>query len=211
MRIWLGDLKKKKWIIDLSLVFVIIVMGVFLFIELNRTFNFIRQNVNTADDIDSTALSVEEFVVSEHTNEQLNIFSGSHQNLQLMDLAGTPVSFSDYKGKAILINFWATWCPPCLEEMPLIEKYAVRHEDQLAVLAINAGERDDTVRDFVDEHGFSFDILLDPSNSAAKQFFVYGYPTTMFFDDQGYIQSTHIGELNEDLLVNYLTTIGIGE
>lgn len=211
MSIRLDSLKKKKWLIDFSLIFVIIVMGVFLVIELSRTFDFVRQSVNTGDDIDSTALPDEELLVSEQTNGQLNIFSASHQTLQLMDLDGNPVSLSDYRGKAVLINFWATWCPPCLEEMPLIEKFSVWHEDQLVVLAINAGESEDTVRDFSDEHGFSFDILLDPTKSAAKQFFVYGYPTTMFFDDQGYIQSTHIGELNEDLLVNYLTTIGIGE
>lgn len=205
-------MKKKNWLTDISLFFIIIVMGVFLFIELSRTYDFMRQRSNASQDAEPTELQSDpELSSPEPTNDVLNIFTGNHQRLQLMDLNGEPVELSDFMGKSVLINFWATWCPPCLEEMPLIETYAVRHEDELVVLAINAGENKNVVQEFAAQHGFSFNILLDPTNSAAKKFFIYGYPTTMFFDEAGYIQSTHIGELNEDLLVNYLTTIGIGE
>jgi len=197
-------------------------MGVFLVIELSRTYDFLRQRPNASQEAEPADL--EQMVTEpseieadtrllepEPINDVLNIFTGNHQSLQLSDLDGNSILLSDFSGKSVLINFWATWCPPCLEEMPLIESYAVQHEDELVVLAINAGENENVVREFAEQHGFRFNILLDPTNSAARKFFVYGYPTTMFFDEAGYIQSTHIGELNENLLVNYLTTIGIGE
>ena len=219
-------MKQKNWLKDLSLIFIIIVMGVFLFIELGRTYDFMRQRSNASQETEPTALktesenlepepgevSLETDLQSPELNDGvLNIFTGDHQRLQLSDLYGNPVELADFRGKSVLLNFWATWCPPCLEEMPLIETYAVQHQDELVVLAINAGEDERVVQEFSDQHGFSFNILLDPTNSAARNFFVYGYPTTMFFNEEGYIQSTHIGELNEDLLVNYLITIGIGE
>jgi thiol-disulfide isomerase/thioredoxin len=205
-------LNKKHWLIDLSLIFIIIVMGVFVTIELNRTFDFWRQRSNaspTEDSVESQLLST----TSDSTQDDgvVNIFRYDDPTLQLMDLDGAPILLSDFRGKPVLVNFWATWCPPCLEEMPLIDAYAIRHEKELVVLAINVGENEDVVHEFVSKYDFSFNILLDPTNSAAKKFFVYGYPTTMFFDEAGNIQSTHIGELNEDLLLNYLVKIGIGK
>jgi len=205
-------LNKKNWLIDFSLIFIIIVMGVFVVIELNRTYGFWRQrsgSIPAEEPAESQLLSNE--LTSTPDDGVVNIFAGDDPGLQLMDLDGDPILLSDFKGKPVLINFWATWCPPCLEEMPLIETYAIRHEEELVVLAINAGENENVVREFVSTHDFSFNILLDPANSAVKKFFVYGYPTTMFFDEAGNIQSTHIGELNEDLLVNYLFKIGIGK
>ena len=187
-------------------------MGVFVVIELNRTYDFWRQRSGSKpaeDPAESQLLSNE--LTSTPDDGVVNIFEGDDQGLQLMDLDGDPILLSDFKDKPVLVNFWATWCPPCLEEMPLIETYAIRHEEELVVLAINAGENENVVREFVSNHDFSFNILLDPANSAVKKFFVYGYPTTMFFDEAGNIQSTHIGELNEDLLVNYLFKIGIGK
>ncbi len=185
-------------------------MGVFLVIELSRTYDFMRQR-SSGSRVEGPLETESDLPKPTAENGVLNIFTDNFHSILLYDLDGHSIFLSDFTGKSVLINFWATWCPPCLEEMPLIETYAVRHGDELVVLAINAGENENVVQEFAAQHDFSFNILLDPTNSAAKKFFVYGYPTTMFFDEEGYIQSTHIGELNEDLLVNYLTTIGIGE
>ena len=133
------------------------------------------------------------------------------EELSWVSLEGKNLSLSDFEGTPLLVNFWATWCPPCLAEMPLIQDFADQYQDQLVVLAINAGEDEAVVRDFVMQQNLELTFLLDPTNSAAKYFRVYGFPTTLFFDGDGVLQSTHIGELNEALIQRYLLKIGIGE
>jgi thiol-disulfide isomerase/thioredoxin len=204
-------LNKKHWRIDVSLFVIIIVMGIFVVIELSRTFAFMRQQASSTPnnqvafipDTDGSN-SAPEVIVEEPIPSEENAF-------ELLDLDGKAVSIVDFKGTPILINFWATWCPPCLEEMPLIQEYADRFDEELVVLAINAGEDEAAVRDFVTSHELSLNFLLDPSNTAARQFRVYGFPTTLFFDEEGNLVSTHIGELNAGLLDRNLLKIGLGE
>lgn len=204
-------MNNKHWLIDISLVVIIIVMGVFVYLELSRTFDFMRQRsgspTTTANDtlveIDETPSSVK-VVVNESNQED-------GEALKWISLDGETLSLSDFEGMPLLVNFWATWCPPCLAEMPLIQKYADLYQDQLVVLAINAGEDEAVVRDFVSRQNLELTFLLDPTNSAAKQYRVYGFPTSLFFDEDGVLQATHIGELNEALLQKYLLKIGIGE
>lgn len=187
-------------------------MGVFVYVELNRTFNFISQRSETPEpEVAEPILPSPDQSTVTPDDDVVNIFRSEVEGLQLLDLEGDPIGLSSFKGRAVLVNFWATWCPPCLEEMPLIEAYAEKYKEELVVLAINAGEDAAVVRNFVANYDFNFNILLDPTNSAAKNYHVYGYPTTMFFDIEGNIQATHIGELNEDLLIYYLSRIDIGE
>lgn len=185
-------------------------MGVFLFIELSRTVDFARQRTGASQPSEPPSNETE-IPASGTENDVFNLFSHDKGDLRLLDLAGNPVELADFSGKAVMLNFWATWCPPCLDEMPLIDEFARKHADELAVVAINAGENQSVVREFIDQHDFIFDILLNPTNTAANRFFIYAYPTTMFFDQFGDIQSTHIGELNEALIINYLTRIGIDQ
>jgi thiol-disulfide isomerase/thioredoxin len=204
-------MNKKHWLIDISLVFIIIVMAVFVYLELSRTLNFMRQRSDspptTANDtlveIDETPSSVD-VVLNESSQKD-------KESLKWISLEGEPLSLSDFDGLPLLVNLWATWCPPCLAEMPLIQDYADQYQDQLVVLAINAGEDEAVVRDFVMQQNLKLTFVLDPTNSAAKYFRVYGFPTTLFFDEDGVLQSTHIGELNDALLQKYLLKIGIGE
>ncbi|MBW6466253.1 MAG: TlpA family protein disulfide reductase [Brevefilum sp.] len=204
-------MNKKHWLIDISLIVIIAVMGVFVYLELNRTFDFMRQRssstqsigTDTLIEVDEAASSLE--VVVNNSSQEAG------EELRWLSLEGELLSLSDFEGKPLLVNFWATWCPPCLAEMPLIQDYADQYQDQLVVLAINAGEEEAVVRDFVTRHNLELTFLLDPTNSAAKHFRVYGFPTSLFFDENGVLQSTHIGELNETLIANYLLKIGIGE
>ena len=132
-------------------------------------------------------------------------------DFKLPNLAGQTVAVSDFKGKVVMVNFWASWCAPCRDEMPLIQKFADLYEQDMVVLAVNAGEDEATVRQFIDEFGLDFAILLDPPNIVANLYRVYAYPTTMFIDRDGVWQATHIGELNDVLLTRYLTEIGLEE
>ncbi|WP_455663055.1 redoxin domain-containing protein, partial [Pradoshia sp.] len=85
----------------------------------------------------------------------------------LKDLEGQEVSLSDYKGKKVFLNFWATWCNPCKEEMPEMEKIHQKYED-VAILAINL-DTDEDIQGFMDEHGLSFKALLDVDEVVNKQ------------------------------------------
>lgn len=128
----------------------------------------------------------------------------------LANLDGERVALSDFLGIAVMVNFWATWCPPCRAEMPLIQEYAAANHGQLVVLAINAGEENNIVQHFVDGQNFEdLNFLLDPTNSVADLYRVPGLPTSLFIDAEGLLQSVHIGELDEDLLTAYLAEIGV--
>lgn len=106
----------------------------------------------------------------------------------LTDLDGQVVSLSDYKGKAIMLNFWGTFCPPCVTEMPLFQDYYEDYEEEgLVVLGVNLNEPPVTVRRFVKEYGLTFPILLD-KDVVRKQYGVRQYPTTFFIDRDGVIQ-----------------------
>jgi len=110
-----------------------------------------------------------------------------------------------------MINFWATWCQPCKAEMPIIQQFIEDYPGALTVLAVNAGEKEDVVQEFIRENDYDFIFLPDPSNSTAYIYGVSGYPTSVFIDKDGILNAMHIGELNKDLLSAYLREIGVGE
>lgn len=204
-------MRRKQWLIDLSLIIIIIVMGVFVYLELSRTFDFIRQRSRPTTAIPTATLLEADITAAPQDALFDDLTSTDRGGLELTNLAGEPIAITEFAGKPMLINFWATWCPPCLEEMPLLQAYAERHEEEMTVLAINAGENESLVRSYVAEHDLGLNILLDPTDSAIKHFRVYGFPTSLFFDKEGVLQSTHIGELNEEILEMNLMKIGIGE
>ena len=126
-------------------------------------------------------------------------------------LDGETVQLSDLQGKAVLVNFWATWCVPCRAEMPLIEQYAQQYGDQLVVLGVNYAESPRAVADFVAEVGITFPILLDRDGRTADSYFVRSYPATFFIDQQGIIRAQHLGVLTTEQMPVYLETVGVQE
>jgi thiol-disulfide isomerase/thioredoxin len=127
----------------------------------------------------------------------------------LKDLSGTEIRLGDLKGKPILINFWASWCIPCREEMPLIEKYFQKYPQELQVVAVNDGESEEVVRTFAEGLDLSFPILLDPQSDTSRRYNVLGLPTTFFIDKNGILKYQHTGILTEAQLLNYLKELGI--
>lgn len=115
----------------------------------------------------------------------------------LKTLDGRTVSLSDFRGKAVLINFWASWCMPCRVEMPAIERAYRRYRAEgFEVLAIDIEETPETVQDFVNELGLTFTVLLDEDGTVAQQYFVRGIPTSFFLDRQGYVVASHLGAMS---------------
>jgi peroxiredoxin len=106
----------------------------------------------------------------------------------LIDTDGHEVALEDYRGKVVLINFWATWCPPCIEEMPALqalkESFASR---PFEILAINMAEDKEAIARFLDRTGFSFSfpLILDPGGIVADQYQVSGLPATLLVDRAG--------------------------
>jgi len=114
------------------------------------------------------------------------------------DLAGNTVQLSDYRGQAVVLNTWATWCGPCRSEMPDLETFALKYADQgLVVLAVNVGESAEQVAGFIQQEGYTFPVLLDPTGDAVAQLYsVRGIPTTFFIDREGRIVDMKVGAMS---------------
>jgi cytochrome c biogenesis protein CcmG, thiol:disulfide interchange protein DsbE len=114
----------------------------------------------------------------------------------LEDLEGNTYSLSDLRGRPILVNFWASWCPPCRAEMPAIQRtYQAYQEDGLLVLAVNAANQDSLAEAsrFVEQHNLTFPILLDRDGSVSRLYEVRSLPTSFFFDREGKIRDVVVG------------------
>ena len=117
-------------------------------------------------------------------------------DFELTTLKGDVVSLSDYEGSPVMINFWATWCPPCREEMPDMEKFY--QETEIEILAVNLLDTERTIDDveqFVEEYGLTFPILLDESIEVAMIYGIQSIPTSYMIDSEGIIQFIVIGPL----------------
>lgn len=127
----------------------------------------------------------------------------------LTNLDGAPVALNDFAGQPVLVNFWATWCPPCRLEMPEFQRAIEAHEqDGLVILAINEYEDADTVRSFFsDEMGFTFTALLDSEGAVGKAYGATGLPASFFVAPNGTISAVHRGLMTGDQLDTYLAEI----
>lgn len=129
----------------------------------------------------------------------------------LVDIQGETVRLSSLRGKPVLVNFWATWCTPCAQEMPMIESAYQKEGSQFAVLAVNADEPDAKVRDYVNNMGLTFTILLDPGGTVQSQYRLNGYPSSFFIDGDGIIRDEYIGIMDSTQLTKGLLKVGVGE
>jgi cytochrome c biogenesis protein CcmG/thiol:disulfide interchange protein DsbE len=115
---------------------------------------------------------------------------------KLMDLQGDSVSMADLHGKVVFLNIWATWCAPCREEMPSMEKLYERLQGDkgFVMLAISQDTSSrEEVMAYVKKHGYHFDVLLDPKNAVAEAYNVSGVPETFIIDREGRIVAHHSG------------------
>ena len=127
----------------------------------------------------------------------------------LRDLEGNEVRLSDYRGRTLLLTFWATWCGPCRLEMPAFEaRYHELLDDGFTVLAIDFDEPEEDVRVFRDELGLSFPLLLDPGGSVQRLYRIRGYPSGIFVDPLGVVRIVHVGLITEGQLTDYLAELG---
>lgn len=122
----------------------------------------------------------------------------SAPNFTVQTPQGNTVRLSDYKGQPVVLNFWATWCAPCLIEMPALEQIYRKYKDQgLVVLAVNQAEPADRVSHYMYANGLSFPSVLDPDTGVARLYRVTGYPTTYLVDRQGNLRLLRRGAFSD--------------
>ncbi len=109
---------------------------------------------------------------------------------------GAPVTLADFRGKPVVINFWATWCVPCMQEHPTMAEASQRLRDQVQFLGVVFDDKEENVRAFLEQNGSPYPALMDPDGKAAVAYGVAGVPETYFVDPQGVIVSKYVGPLD---------------
>lgn len=108
--------------------------------------------------------------------------------LELTDLNGQAVSLADFRGRYVLLNNWATWCPPCRAEMPVLEAFYRDHRERgFILIAVEAGDPPEMVQEFVDRYQISFPVWLDPENQALRGFANNALPSSYLIDPEGQV------------------------
>ncbi len=112
----------------------------------------------------------------------------------LASLAGGPVSLSQYKGNVVLINFWATWCGPCQQEMPLLDQMYKKYKPAgFTLLGVNVDKDAPPVKDLLTRKPVSFPVLLDPANAVSRTYHVADMPSSVIIDRKGTVRYIHRG------------------
>ena len=130
------------------------------------------------------------------------------RDFTLETVDGEKISLQDHVGKAVLINFWATWCPPCRAEIPDIQAtYEARQGDGFVVLGVNVEESRATVEQFMGDIEMTYPVLLDERGQVLRMYRINGLPMSVLVDQEGVIQARHVGYLTADQLDKYLADL----
>ncbi|WP_077324848.1 TlpA family protein disulfide reductase [Virgibacillus siamensis] len=199
-------------------IFVVIIVGMFAW----AVYVFaVPADKNTKTSTDKTTTDYESETETASSNEQgesagkvaetgvIGIDVGdTAPDFQLETLSGKKVKLSDYRGGPVMLNFWASWCPPCRAEMPDMEK--LHQNKDVTILAVNLTESESgkgNVKEFVNKYNLTFPILLDEEVRVAAMYQIRPIPTTFFIDSEGVIQYTAFGAMNYELMVQELEKI----
>lgn len=132
-------------------------------------------------------------------------------NFQLKTLDGKDVQLSDMKGKKVILNFWATWCPPCKAEMPHMQEfYKEQKGKNVEILAINltTAEKDPKgIERFVKDYGLTFPILLDSTGEIGDAFQAFTIPTSYLIDTNGIIHKRIVGPMDKDMMTGLINSM----
>ncbi|MFJ5565469.1 peroxiredoxin family protein [Lysinibacillus xylanilyticus] len=174
---------------------------------------YVKQQIDKDREIETTSLG------KEMDERKIGLKNGdTPPDFTLTSLDGKDVTLSELRGKKVVLNFWATWCPPCKAEMPHMQNYYEQYakKDNVEIIAVNLtqAERDitddakvDSVMTFRDSFNLTFPILLDPKNSAGEDYQILTIPTTYFIDSNGYIQRAIKGPMNVEMLKQYVEAL----
>ncbi len=126
----------------------------------------------------------------------------------LTTLDGEPFSLEAMRGEVVFLNFWATWCGPCQREMPAFEAFMRERSDEATIVAVNAGDTDEAVREFITQYGGEgVPILMDRDLAVNDEYGVLNMPVTYIIDREGVIRFMKLGEMTEDDFDSYLAAL----
>ena len=130
-------------------------------------------------------------------------------DFRLQTLDGKTVRLSDLQGKVVLINFWATWCKPCREEMPeIVKEYTLYHDRGFEVMSVDEQEDDGTVQKWVDAFGMQFPVAMDRTGEVGLTFRAgTQFPTSLWIDPQGIVTDIKYGPMNHQYIEDHITTL----
>lgn len=184
-------MKQKKTVLVLLLAFVLLLGGAYLlYTRLEGSVNTYQMSAQETRAPDGTAASETPGPVPA-------------PDFTVYDEAGNEVRLSDYLGKPVVVNFWASWCGPCRMEMPEFQEKHLELGGEVQFLMINmTGGREtvETARDFIAGQGYTFPVLYDTEGDAAVTYGAYALPTTYFIDAEGYAIAQARGAINSETL-----------
>lgn len=206
-------------LIILALVLVVLIVGaVVLYNNLSESYDPFDNSPDTAGETESpeTEPPTETDAATETTPVTYPPETEAPAVLQIpdfvmYDLDGNPVSLSSFAGKPIIVNFWATWCGPCKNEMPYFQNMYEKYGDQVAFVMVNAtdGSRDtvEKVKAFVTDNGYTFPVYCDTNLEGIATYGVYAFPSTLIINADGSLYTGHVGALTQSQLESTIQKI----
>lgn len=125
-------------------------------------------------------------------------------DITVTKLDGTQVKLSDLRGKPVFLNFWATWCPPCVGEMPHFQTLYPKYGNDIQFLAVSVDNTQEAAKNFIGEKGYSFPVAWDKDKSASRTYKVSAIPTSILIDAEGKIIKKNLGSMNASALEDFL-------
>ncbi|MGB9679327.1 MAG: TlpA family protein disulfide reductase [Thermoanaerobacteraceae bacterium] len=188
---------KNKWL--WITIIVIIILGGLIFWLNSYTKNSINHTDNSVSD-------------SGKNNSSISIKEGNNigdlaPDFKLKAVNGKTISLSDFRGKKVILNFWATTCPYCKAEMPALNQFLKNHEKDTVILAIDLGESVSKVQQYLDGKGYIFTVLLDQDLNTAYDYKVQFIPMSYFIDKDGVIRAISNGAMSYDEIEEYFKSI----
>ena len=180
--------KNKKFNILAALLIVIMVLATILYPKLSHKYQ-------------------EENAVPAAAGENVGLAA----DFTVYDPQGNAVSLSDMAGKPVIVNFWATWCKYCVEELPMFDSCAEEYGDEINFMMVDlpdgSRETEEKALAFAMDEGYSFPVYFDSDGSASYTYQISGIPMTLLIDRDGNLYKTHVGLMNEDALMEYIEAL----
>lgn len=125
--------------------------------------------------------------------------------LELTD--GSAVSLKNFKGKALVLHFWATWCPPCRMELPMLQEFyeRIKGEENIDMLCVCTSDKESSYRNFLADYGYTFKSALDAAGEVAYKYNALGLPTSVLINPDGKLENVHVGAMNKAAFWNFVS------